>query len=771
MTSLAVLAFILSPDARAACTVTLLAPADGVEVTYAPTFRWRGSGDCSSYRVQVAANRRFTSGVTTVNNGSRTRYVMSATTWETNVSGSWAAGAWWRIQSTDSTGVRTYGATQFFTVDPDLDGDGYTVNDGDCDDGDAAVYPGAVDDPTTAVDSDCDPTTDDLDGDGYSQALGDCDDTDGGEYPGGIEFPDGVDNNCNGLIDEEIGGSVASNLQTALIAGLDYGYATAFAYPLGDGRAYTHANDGDGWYVYTEFHGASAYGYATITTHLGEDWNAEDGSDQGDPVLAVANGVVVDSQYYSPGWGECVVVRHDAPEGGQFALPDGTTSETALSMYCHVQNRLVADGDVVSLGDQICEIGPTASGSTAPHLHFEVGWDLSQSYPGSGYSANSYGRVDPSEFLDLNANVSGSPTVGCADSAYDFSSIQEAIDAASDGDTVEICSGTYTENLDIDTRVLTLVAADGDGTVTVEGDGTWYAVEIVDSTVNMEGLVVTGGAAVGYGGGLHLYTSDVTIADSRIVYNEAELGAGGILVMGGSLMISDSEVSGNVVNGGDNDDDGGGLGIFGDAQVILDNVLVENNYARNGGGIFLKGDHTRSTLTMVGGTVSGNAASYAGGLYVYQADAEIVGVDVTDNTISGGDAGIAVYYGGDLVMQGGTLSDNLSSGGGSGGLYVIRATAALNSVTLSGNQGAQGAGRIITGTVTLTDCTVSNPSRGTSYAGGFEVEEIWSGTYGDATLTSVNTTWNNDGKDIITDVAGYTYEGTYSFVCTQDGCS
>ena len=88
--------------------------------------------------------------------------------------------------------------------DIDDDGDGYTENDGDCDDTDATIYPGATD-IEDGIDNDCDGEIDeifDMDGDGYTENDGDCDDTDATVYPGATELEDGFDNDCDGEIDE-----------------------------------------------------------------------------------------------------------------------------------------------------------------------------------------------------------------------------------------------------------------------------------------------------------------------------------------------------------------------------------------------------------------------------------------------------------------------------------------------------------------------------------------------------------------------------------------
>jgi hypothetical protein len=85
----------------------------------------------------------------------------------------------------------------------DIDGDGISVEQGDCDDNDASIYPEAEEVPYDGVDQDCDgEDLIDVDGDGWeaSETGGDdCDDQDASTNPAADEIPyDGADNDCEG---------------------------------------------------------------------------------------------------------------------------------------------------------------------------------------------------------------------------------------------------------------------------------------------------------------------------------------------------------------------------------------------------------------------------------------------------------------------------------------------------------------------------------------------------------------------------------------------
>ncbi len=85
----------------------------------------------------------------------------------------------------------------------DADADGYASRL-DCDDQRADVRPGAA--LVEGIDADCDGAIEyfDDDADGFDEGDGDCDDAAASVFPGGVELPNGVDDNCDGVVDEGV---------------------------------------------------------------------------------------------------------------------------------------------------------------------------------------------------------------------------------------------------------------------------------------------------------------------------------------------------------------------------------------------------------------------------------------------------------------------------------------------------------------------------------------------------------------------------------------
>ena len=76
---------------------------------------------------------------------------------------------------------------------------------------------------------------------------------------------------------------------------------------------------------------------------------------EGQPVMAAADGTVVYAGNGLRGYGELVIVKH---------------SETYVSAYGHNRRLLVREGERVKIGQTIAEMGST--GTDRVKLHFEI---------------------------------------------------------------------------------------------------------------------------------------------------------------------------------------------------------------------------------------------------------------------------------------------------------------------------------------------------------------------------------------------------------------
>lgn len=139
--------------------------------------------------------------------------------------------------------------------------------------------------------------------------------------------------------------------------------------------------------------------------HLGEDWNGKSGgnTDLGDPVWAIAHGVVVFAQNFGHGWGNVVIVRHAFEEGGRVKFID--------SLYGHLDRILVREGQVLKRGQQLGTIG-TGGGLYAAHLHLEIRKDIRVGMAQHRFPHDDTVYLSPVDFI--NAHRQLKPAVSVA---------------------------------------------------------------------------------------------------------------------------------------------------------------------------------------------------------------------------------------------------------------------------------------------------------------------------------------------------------------------
>jgi hypothetical protein len=337
---------------------------------------------------------------------------------------------------------------------------------------------------------------------------------------------------------------------------------------------------------------------------------------------------------------------------------------------------------------------------------------------------------------------------GCA-----FLTIQSAIDAAANGDSVQIAAGRYSENLTIIGKRLTLsgvpagstviteVVGSGHGPVIVLGSGTATTYEEVD----IHNLTISHGdheSGTGVGGGIQVRSGAfLHLANSVLTHNIAQLGAGiGVNTPGGpattltSCLIDDnvavpmSNLSQGAVFGL-----GGGVFAASGSTVAVLQSTVTRNHSLSGGGLY---SDTSSHLTVDGTTVSENVAAQVhahlgfsggsgGGLDV-NSDLTLSRSVIAHNsalgpeTPQGGGLFILVVGGKQSISQS-VIAHNLAdtTGGGNGGGVFATAPSKANPLTLDDdyivqNQAAAGlVGGLALGdpfALTLTDTTIKDNS-------------------------------------------------------------
>ncbi|HUT04511.1 MAG TPA: NosD domain-containing protein, partial [bacterium] len=209
----------------------------------------------------------------------------------------------------------------------------------------------------------------------------------------------------------------------------------------------------------------------------------------------------------------------------------------------------------------------------------------------------------------------------------DYPTIQSAIDAAFDGDTVIVSPGIYFENIDFLGKAITVRSTDPlDWDIVaqtiIDGMQADSCVKFITGEGRnsiIRGLTITNGrhnTGMADGGGISCDGSSPQISNNIIRNNEAFTYGGGIsAIWGGAALIKDNIISANVADFG-----GAVLAMYGGDTEVIGNVF-EGNIGISYGTVTAWSAH----ITVANNTFSGNAAFLGDGVYCSQSSATITG--------------------------------------------------------------------------------------------------------------------------------------------------
>src|SRR5690349_13350568 len=166
----------------------------------------------------------------------------------------------------------------------------------------------------------------------------------------------------------------------------------------------------------------------------------------------------------------------------------------------------------------------------------------------------------------VGASRAGAATLRVPD---DQPSIQVAIDAASDGDSVVVAAGTYFERIDFHRKAITVVSESGPAATIIDGGSSGSVVSFITAeraTSVLEGFTIQHGRAYfgsgGFaGGGIHINRASPTVRGNVIRDNDGCNGAG-VLISSASPLVERNVITNNRRSTCEGGGGGGGVAIM-----------------------------------------------------------------------------------------------------------------------------------------------------------------------------------------------------------------
>ena len=163
----------------------------------------------------------------------------------------------------------------------------------------------------------------------------------------------------------------------------------------------------------------------------------------------------------------------------------------------------------------------------------------------------------------------------------DVATIQGAIDAAGNGDTVLVAEGVYRELLDFHGKTLSLVSERGPLRTTIDGQGAGTVITMQTGEgpdARVEGFTITGGVA-SFGAGMYLLNTAPTVRNNIFAGNVQGSGGFGAAIAGfnGSPIVEGNEF---LENSCDGQFPAGVLSFVNDSSPVIYNNVIHDNPCR-----------------------------------------------------------------------------------------------------------------------------------------------------------------------------------------------
>lgn len=232
--------------------------------------------------------------------------------------------------------------------------------------------------------------------------------------------------------------------------------------------------------------------------------------------------------------------------------------------------------------------------------------------------------------VDDDAAAGGDGTAGAP-----FRSIQDAVEAAPEGATIQVAEGSYDENVGVERKALRIHG--GFAPDFAVRNARERATCVLGGRRDSVFVLIDAGASVI--DGFHIRGGSASSADPNYP------SGAGIYANGGSPLIAHNVIEENATGGDWDRATGGGIQAFNASSTIVRNV-VRNNSAGRGGGISVGGD----SVVLERNTVVDNhgLGDHGGGLYLAGE------ITMTKNLVAGNEIGVDAGYGwgGGMIVHG-----------------------------------------------------------------------------------------------------------------------